>query len=96
MAAADITLNAKWATIESDTDPHRINLNGVGGSITNIGATRVYLGIGVDSLEKDDLQHDGEIYLDQNDSVPVPANSSPIIHATAAGTTKLWFIPRMG
>jgi len=96
MAAGDITLNAAWATIECDTTVRRIITSGVGGSLTNIGITRVYLGIGLDALAKDDAQHDGEIYLDTNDSVPIPKNASPIIHQTAAGTTKLWFIPQMG
>lgn len=97
MAAADIAVNSKWATIECDATAHKIEVGGVGGSLTNIGDARVYLGMGIDSLAKDDAQHDGEIWLDPNDSIPIPAQASPILHQCASGsTTKLWYIPKMG
>jgi len=97
MAAADITVNQKWATIECDDSVHRVTVAGVGGSLTNIGDARVYLGMGIDALARDDAQHDGEIWLDPNDSIPVPAQASPILHQCAASSsTKLWYIPKMG
>jgi hypothetical protein len=83
MAAADITVNENWATIECDTTKRVITNEGVGGSLVNIGTTRVYLGMGIDTLAKTDAQRDGEIYLDQNDSIPVPAQAR-------------WFIPKIG
>lgn len=96
MAAADITVNENWATIEVDATRHKITVQGVRGSLVNVGAARIYLGMGVDDLAKDDAQHDGEIFIDASDSIPVPAQANPIMFATASGAGLMLFIPDMG
>jgi hypothetical protein len=96
MAAGDITVNARWATIECDDTMRTITIGGQGGSLVNIGTARVYLGMDVESLARDDAQHDGEIYLDAGDSIPIPAQASFVKHQCAtSATTKLWYIPRI-
>lgn len=98
MAAADITLNSNVATIECDATVHKITIESAGASIVNIGAESVFISM-VDGgdLERDGLQHDGEIEMAPNDSVPIPVEAAFVRHQCAVGkTTKLWFIPRAG
>lgn len=98
MAVADITVNEKWATIECDDSPHRIVIDSTGASIVNVGAKSVFLSmLSGGDLERDGLQHNGEIQLDPNDSVPVPVDASFVRHqCLTAEITKLWFVPRAG
>ena len=98
MAAADIILNDKVATVECDDTARKITINSAGASLVNVGSFPVFLSM-VDGgdLARDGLQHDGEIELGPNDSIPVPAEASFIRHQCAATqTSKLWFIPRAG
>ena len=98
MAAGDITLNAKIATVECDSTARRITIASAGASLVNVGSNPVFLSM-VDGgdLSRDGLQHDGEIELDPNDSVPLPAEASFVRHQCAATqTSKMWFIPRAG
>ena len=76
MASADITVNQNWATIEVDTTPRKMTVQGVAGSLVNVGSGRIYLGMGIDALAMDDAQHDGEIFIDASDSIPVPAQAT--------------------
>ena len=97
MAAGDIAVNSNWATIESDDTLRKITCTGVGGSLVNFGTARIFLGMAVDSLARDGLQHDGEIYLDGGDSIPVPAEAHIILHQCGAGSTStLVYVPRLG
>lgn len=98
MAAADIALNDKIATVESDDTARRIDIGSAGASLVNVGSYPIFISM-VDGgdLDRDGLQHDGEIQLDPNDSVPIPVEASFIRHQCAATqTSKLWFIPRAG
>ena len=97
MAAGDLSVNAAWATIECDDTVHTLTVEGVGGSLTNIGAQRVYLAMDKSTPARDGLQHADEVYLDASDSIPIPAQATIIKYQCAAGqTTKLWYIPRIG
>ena len=97
MAAADITVNEKWATIEVDDTVHVVTVQGVGGSFTNIGSARVFLGMDKDALDRDGLQHNDEVYLDANDSIPISAQATLVkVQCAASASSKLWYIPRMG
>jgi hypothetical protein len=50
-----------------------------------------------EALVRDGAQHDDEIWLDANDSIPIPAQASQIKNQCAAGTTtKLFYVPRLG
>lgn len=98
MAAADITLNAMFATVECDSTARRITIESAGASLVNVGSYSVFLTM-VDGgdLSRDGLQHDGEIELAPNDSVPVPVEASFVRHqCLATQTSKLWFVPRAG
>jgi len=98
MAAGDIALNDKIATVECDDTARRITIASAGASLVNVGSNPVFLSM-VDGgdLSRDGLQHDGEIELAPNDSVPIPAEASFIRHQCASSlTSKLWFIPRAG
>lgn len=98
MAAADITLNDKIATVESDATARTITIESAGASLVNVGTEKVYISMNPDGdLGRDGLQRDGEIALDPNDSIPIPIEASFVRHQCADGTTsKLWFIPRAG
>ncbi len=98
MAAGDITLNDKIATVECDATARRISIESAGASLVNVGANPVFLSmIDGGDLSRDGLQHDGEIELAPNDSIPLPAEASFVRHQCAAAqTSKLWFIPRAG
>ena len=95
MAAADLDLNAMPATVECDATEHRINIAGSNVSLVNIGLEPVYLKFSDDGdLDRDGLQHDGEIKLDPDDSIPVPSGATFVRHQCGAGTeTKLWYMP---
>ncbi len=98
MAAGDITLNNKIATVECDDTARKITIESAGANIVNVGANPVFLSM-VDGgdLARDGLQRDGEIELAPNDSIPVPVEAAFIRHQCAvAQTSKLWFIPRAG
>ena len=98
MASADIALNANVATVECDDTVHRITLDGANCNLVNVGAQSIFLSMINDgALHRDGLQHDGEIQLDPNDSVPFPAEASFVRHQCAAGqVSKLWYVPRSG
>ena len=97
MAAADIVLNAKIATIECDDAVHNIKIEGAGCNLVNVGTQSVFLSMTGAKLARDGLQNDGEIKLDPNDSIPLPADASDVWHQCAATeSTKLWFVPRAG
>ncbi len=99
MAAADITVNAKIATIECDATSHKITIDAAGGSLTNVGGSSVFLSMNIEGtdLSRDGLQHDGEIRLDPNDTVAIPADALFVRNQCAAGqTSALWFIPQLG
>lgn len=98
MAAADITLNDKIATVESDATARKITIESAGATLVNVGTEKVYISMNPDSaLSRDGLQHDGEIEMAQNDSVPIPIEASFVRHQCPDGlTSKLWFIPRAG
>lgn len=94
MAAGDITLGKKFATIESETTEHRITLDGAAGFLVNVGGNNVYLSMNSEDFAADGLQHDGEIELGPDDSIPLPNLTSFVRHKTVSGTSVLWFIPR--
>lgn len=97
MAVGDITLNAKIATIECDDAVHKILIEGAGCNLVNVGTQSVFLGMTGATLARDGLQNDGEIKLDPNDSIPLPADASAVWHQCAATeSTKLWYVPRAG
>jgi hypothetical protein len=100
MAAADITANAKIATIEVDDTEHTITVESAGGSLVNVGSNPVFISMNSKqdgALARDGLQHDGEIQLDPNDSIPLPAETSSLREQCAATkTSKLWWIPKAG
>lgn len=98
MAVGDISLNNKIATVECDDAVHKIAIESAGANIVNVGANPVFLSmVDGEALHRDGLQHDGEIELAPNDSIPVPVEAAFMRHQCAAGqTTKLWFIPRAG
>ena len=99
MAADDITVNAKIATIECDATDHRITIDAAGGSLTNVGGSSVFLSMNNegDDLNRDGLQHQGEVRLDPDDTIDLPADVLFIRNQCAAGqTSALWFVPRLG
>ena len=98
MAAGDITVNAKWATIEADATARKITVDSAGGNLVNVGGQAVFLSMtNSGDLQRDGLQNDGEIQINPDDSIPIPAEASFIRYQCAAGqTTTLWFIPRAG
>jgi hypothetical protein len=100
MAAADITLGKKIATVECDDNVHKITIRGAGASLVNVGASPVFISMVAEEggdLSRDGLQHDGEIELAANDSIPLPADASFVRHQCAVGrTSKLWYVPRAG
>jgi len=98
MAAGNLTVNSKWATIECDDAVHTLTVEGVNGALTNIGTQKVFLSMNSDgALHRDGLQHDGELELDFGDTVPVPAEGVRIRHqCLSGGTTKLWYTPKAG
>lgn len=98
MAAADITVNQKWATIEVDDTARKITVESAGGNIVNVGSQSVFLSMSTEGdLARDGLQNDGEIELAPDDSVPVPADASGVrFQCAASQVSKLWFIPRAG
>ena len=95
MAAADVDLNAMPATVECESTEHRIVILGSNVSLVNVGLEAVFLKFSDDGdLDRDGLQHDGEIKLDPDDSVPLPSGATFVRHQCAAGqVTKLWYIP---
>ena len=98
MAAGDISLNSKIATVECDDTPHKITIGSAGASVVNVGLLPVFLSM-VDGgdLARDGDQRDGEIELGANDSIPIPVEAAFIRHQCSTGkSTKLWFIPRAG
>ena len=97
MAAGDIALNAMIATVECDEVARKITLDGAACSLVNIGVSPVYITKEVTALHRDGLQHDGEIELLPDDSIPLPADAAFVRHQCAAGlSTKLWYIPSAG
>lgn len=98
MAAGDITVNDKLATIECDVTARKVKIESAGSSIVNVGTAKVFISmLDGEDLHRDGLQHDGEIQLDPNDSIPLPRDASFFRHQCATGqTTKLWYIPRAG
>lgn len=98
MAAGDLTVNEKWATIEADATARKLTVESSGGSLVNVGGQAVFLSMNSSNdLQKDGLQIDGEIQINPDDSIPLPAETSFVRYQCAAGqSTKLWFIPRAG
>ena len=98
MATADIVVNSMWATIECDDMEHKIDVEGIGGALVNVGTQPVFLSMeGSGNLHRDGLQHDGEIKLETGDTVPLPAEGVKIRQQCAAGqTTLLWYCPKAG
>lgn len=95
MAAADITLNAMPATIECTDAEFKITINGSNVSLVNIGLQSVFLKFSNDGdLDRDGLQHDGEIELGPDDSIPLPTGATLVRHQCASGqATKMWYMP---
>ena len=95
MAAGDIGLNAMPATVECDATARRIGIAGSNVSLVNVGLEAVFLKFSDDGdLDRDGLQHDGEIRLGPDDSIPLPTGATFVRHQCAAGlTTKLWYMP---
>jgi len=98
MAVGDIVLNANVATVEVDATPHKITLDGAACSIVNVGDYPVYISQNSSgNLHRDGLQHNGEIELLPNDSIPLPADAKFIRHQCPDGvTSKLWYVPAAG
>ncbi len=95
MAAADIDLNAMPATVECDATEHRVVILGSNVSLVNVGLEAVFLKFSDDGeLARDGLQHDDEIRLGPDDSIPLPTGATFVRHQCAAGLeTKLWYMP---
>ena len=96
MAAADITVNNQWATIECDDVARLIVSKDARGSLTNYGDESVFLSMlgPAGSLNRDGIQRDGEIELVAGGAIPLPPNTTKVHFQCAAGlTTKLWYIP---
>ncbi len=97
MAAADIDLTTRFATIECDSTKHEIRITDAPkASLTNLGPSNVFIRDRIEAgdLARDGAQREGEIELEPGDSVPLPDGSSKLEQqCLAAQTSKLWYIP---
>jgi len=98
MAAADITVDGMWATIECSDSTFTITIRDSQASLANVGAESVFLSMeGAGAIPVDGLQHNGCIELGAGDSVPMPSGTPFVRHRCAAGkTSKLWYSPVAG
>ena len=98
MAAANVDLNALPSTVECDATEHRIGLLGLSCSLVNVGLESVYLKFDEEGdIDADGLQHNGELQLGPNDTLPVAAGLTFVRHQCGAGkATKLWYVPSAG
>ena len=95
MTAANITLNALPSTVECSDTEFRITVKGANCNLMNVGTEAVFLKFSDDgALDRDGDQHDGEIQLDPNDSIPLPSGATFVRHQCAAGkVTKMQYFP---
>ena len=98
MAAANIDLNALPSTVECSATEFRINLLGPSCSLVNVGVEPIFLKFDASGdIARDGLQHDGEIQVAPNDSVPLAKSVTFVRHQCAAGkVSKLWYVPHEG
>ena len=98
MAAADITVGDKWATVESETAVRKVTIRGaVRASLAHKSGNSVFVSLlGNGSVATDGLQVDGIIELGAGDSVALPEGTASIEHATSAGAGKLIYLPAFG
>ena len=95
MAAGNIDLHAMPSTVECTDAEFRITILGANVSLVNIGLQAVYLKFSDNGdLDRDGLQHDGEVKLDPDDSIPLPTGATFVRHQCASGqVTKMWYMP---
>lgn len=100
MAAADITVGRRIATIECDSTKHVITLDNVPkAAITNLGPSNVFIRDIPETgdLARDGAQRIGEVELEVGDSFPLPdGNAKFEQQCLAAQTSKLWYVPVRG
>ncbi len=96
MAAADITVAGKFATIEMDATKREITITNANGVLVNVGANTGFISMNRNAADlfRDGLQHVGEVQLEPGDSIALPGGT-PFIEeqCLAAQTTTLWWIP---
>ena len=94
MAAGEITVGNKWATIESASSVNKIIIDKASGSLVNAGDVAVFVSMNAEgTVHADGLQHDGEVQLDPGDTIPLPRLTSVVYHKTAGAAGKLWYAP---
>lgn len=100
MAAADITVNRQWATIECDAVVRTIDSGSVKGSLLITGANAVFLRQGrSDSadLARDGVQVAGEIEAQPGDTIPISAGERYVQFQCLGGqASKMLYFPDIG
>ena len=94
MAAADITLTGKWATIECDTVDRKIELVN-SGFLAHKSGDPVFITLGSEAVDTADVQKDGVIKLEPGDTLPLPDGAARVNRKCASGTAVLWFVPNL-
>lgn len=97
MAAADITVDGKWATIESSPEPHMILVKDNMSALTITGSKDVFLSMEpAGEIPVADEQVNGVIKAEPGDTVPIPTGTKFVRHRTKDGeASKMWYIPAM-
>lgn len=95
MAAADISLDNMFATVESDDSVHLITISDSAVHLTNKGTKSIFLSmVGDPTIPVDGLQYDGIVELEPGDSIPLPSNTRKVQHTCKPGeSSKMWYIP---
>lgn len=98
MAAADITIGAQGATIESSTTAFRADLDFLPQvTVSHVDGDEIVLSLNNDKagISGDGLQRVGEFILKKGDSILLPAGQKRFDHKITAGgaAAKLWVVP---
>lgn len=98
MAAADMTVDGMWATVEAEETVHTLTIKDAVAAVTNIGSEDIFLSMtGEDTIPTDGLQHNGVIVLSANDSIHLINGTPAVKYRCAAGkTSKFWYSPCQG
>lgn len=95
MAAGQITVKGKFATIESVDSDNSIKI-GAGADAAFLACKSggpIFISMNIGAVTIDGLQKDGVLKLDTGDSTPIPPGTKRIQHRATGGSGILWYTP---
>lgn len=96
MAAGNVSLVDRIATVECDANKFKLESNQPSFFLTNKGPNNVYLGMtfGAGDLQRDGLGVDGEVELEPGDGIPIPQGTTKVeFQCKAAEMAVMWYNP---